>query len=551
MAASYLSILIFAVVVLAEAQHDQPASSGILLPPLPTKAGSPFAGALFIQDNGFDSAAYAPLAKQLQQDAPFFLWVGLIDFPEDTPTDDLIDSAMNSMIARMNADGFNGSDTRLLYAFGHGTGSFPLQGWAIRYIANQQKVKPYPAPLKGVILLGSYLQRKYRNITFPTGVLTIAGDMDGMTRITRIAESFYHLIVHQHLPPINYGFPHIVLAGVSHMQFASGAPPGLALELDLKPLVNASEARKLITVPSAAFMALKLGEQPHDATKQRSHYSASNIIADAKILLDRGVTDAFAVLLPIIQAMELEAYHYFHEPCYEKNAGANCSQASPWTEMAQRYMCGLSPHHATVSDIDTLWPVNEVFPHDYLPHIYNQCGATQGCVLNASSVTENAYFKVDEADESLTVISASEQKVKLNSRQRCYEHASITPADFNTTDGGSLCAEINRMAYEHALNISTPANRQRFLASGQLLTMAADKVTPVFPVWSYEALSIDTSGKEAIVTSWASKFDTKNPIPLVSGLHFCKLLSPGRAIEWIYIDGLRKNHSLQVHKREN
>ena len=38
--------------------------------------------------------------------------------------------------------------------------------------------------------------------------------------------------------------------------------------------------------------------------------------------------------------------------------------------------------------------------------------------------------------------------------------------------------------------------------------------------------------------------DKTKALPCTAGMHYCKLLSPARAIEWMYVDGLRLHHSL-------
>jgi hypothetical protein len=35
------------------------------------------------------------------------------------------------------------------------------------------------------------------------------------------------------------------------------------------------------------------------------------------------------------------------------------------------------------------------------------------------------------------------------------------------------------------------------------------------------------------------KFSIDFPIKLTAGFHFCKVLSPARALEWLYVDSLK------------
>jgi hypothetical protein len=70
----------------------------------------------------------------------------------------------------------------------------------------------------GQILHGGFLQRKYVNapaFSYTVPTLTIGGELDGLSRVTRIAEAFYQQVtVQQH----GAQFPVVVLPGVSHFQ---------------------------------------------------------------------------------------------------------------------------------------------------------------------------------------------------------------------------------------------------------------------------------------------------------------------------------------------
>ena len=78
------------------------------------------------------------------------------------------------------------------------------------------------------------------------------------------------------------------------------------------------------------------------------------------------------------------------------------------------------------------------------------------------------------------------------------------------------------------------------------MVVGKDTEVIIFPIWSSEDLKFATttaSGRAQLtVSSPAMKYSVD--MPIIGGLHFCKLLSPARAIEWMYVDGLRYYDSL-------
>jgi len=108
-------------------------------------------------------------------------------------------------------------DAPMFYG-GHSQGSVFIQEFVKDEAWGNSRTIPHEAA--GQILMGGFLARKSLTPEFdyPVPTLTLAGELDGLARVTRMAESAYHQRGRD-------DFPVVVLRGVNHMQFASGEPP--------------------------------------------------------------------------------------------------------------------------------------------------------------------------------------------------------------------------------------------------------------------------------------------------------------------------------------
>lgn len=120
--------------------------------------------------------------------------------------------------------------------------------------------------VKGLVTMGSVLLRKnhslntdgttHWNYTVPT--LQVGGTKDGLLRITRTAESWYHSNLNVEKAQ-NWMFPVVALEGVSHMGFMSGTPPKAVLNGDLKPEVTEAVAHQEVASNINNFFTMILG----------------------------------------------------------------------------------------------------------------------------------------------------------------------------------------------------------------------------------------------------------------------------------------------------
>jgi len=125
-------------------------------------------------------------------------------------------------------------------------------------------------------------------------------------------------------------------------------------------------------------------------------------------------------------------------------------------------------------------------------------------------------------------------------------------ADFHENDEvGWRCADINKVALQWALDHASPKAVERYNKLGKKLVIGDDlgpyNEGPLW-IWTYLSYEDNKDKTETTIRAPMMRTPTDYPISAAAGFHYCKLLSPFRAIEWIYIDSLYDRDGLKPHQ---
>ena len=506
-----------------------------------TRPGLPQLAMIFIQGAEVSPSAYAPFLRALQAAVTDFdLYIAAPDAPLiHTPDPITIGLDIERAILKLQTQsGLNLKTTRFVFG-AHSLGGLMLQDF-LAALPQNFSVTP-----EALVLTGAYITRSNRpniNSTAPSfniPTLSIVGELDGLARVSRFAEAWWWQQSRETDLQRRAAFPVLVMKGMSHGQWChfDGPVPSEVATYDLIPEVTEAVAQTTGALNIAAFLSATLG-------------GTAAPVSAATLLAAQAASSAF--LAPLVSALIYECSYNLVPPCYDAPPSSSCAVGCSFTEHAQNVMfntVGVAPYafHATV--IDAMHPVADTHPI-HLGNITNQCPAPNDqCTLDASTVTENTYDPIYAAfDVALYPISAHEVKMKLTSRQNGLLHAGVAPADapFNVTDGASLCAELNADTFAWALAHAAPSTLARYTAHGLQLRFGADNIGFAGPQFTDGSLAwgLVNNSVSNDTFVWVNSTSLPTPVPyfikLAEGFHYCLALSPLRAMEWIYVDGLRE-----------
>lgn len=348
--------------------------------------------------------------------------------------------------------------------------------------------------IKGQILMGSVLLRDTHSINddgtthfdYEVPTLTIGGTKDGLMRVSRLAEAYWHQ--EKNIEESQAGmFPIYALEGSSHMSYMTGEPPSAVLKKDLIPDIDDASARKSFGAAIVSFVDQVLKQ---DFSKEIK-------------------SDTAKVLKPLIEGIEMEGSYQLKPPCYghetENPDLPTCYHGNPWTNQYTQPMMGgtFDNKHISVSNDDNFHRVQSISPV-HLPSVTTECdkNVTSDCELKTISVSENKYDFLDKLDTGYYPISASEIKTKLSSRQAIQTKGGNQFADFTDLDEtGNRCAEINDASIQWAYSRLSSAAKKNYDSFGQKY-VTGDDLGPYNegPLWIWTFMSYKESDDKKTVT---------------------------------------------------
>ena len=540
----------------------------IVIKPLPNDNATTELGIIFIQGEEIPIDKYCLVAEAIQKAAPDLnIWVGIPKFIGNSPVPRETGLAIDQALRQMGKEGMSNTDN--IFFAAHSVGG----------IAIQKYLKSFPERAKGQILMGSFLNQSHLSqlndqgkteIQYNVPTLTIGGTLDGLARITRIATGFWHQQINVAETTDKLKFPVVVIDGATHIQFASGEPTGYVKDFDLTPKFPEEKIHSQIGELVYNFICYQL---------QQSNGEASGTFLQGKCL------EAQQMLQPIIDAFLKEGYNGFKPACYcnrednprppakdsdsgsESECCANsrssccppqkCTAYSPWIEEdANPIMAGEkdlpisnAPSFYFCDNFHRSYTVTPWPPFVHIPKI-----TKIGNKLKITSVTQALYHFLNFLDTGFFPTAAFSLRAKINSRQKIWQNAGVKDPNFEDTDGPPRGNEINQQVYQWALENTGAEAKQYFQKFGVDMVMGDDSIPIVAagPLWvwvypKYKYIRVN-SQEFCDVRARVMKTPMNYPISSARGFHYCQLLSPAAAMEWIYVDGLRAQASVSGKK---
>jgi len=365
-----------------------------------------------------------------------------------------------------------------------------------------------PEIAQGIIMLGTWLPDLYRaNNNFPVPVLTAIGELDGggLSYLRREWEET------QDLPEEKKQLTKtIIVPQVNHGQVASGELPDSVIENDINPELSESDAHRNYAVRVSDWLQLffVLEESKPISSEPEAKYKS----ALGNFLVYEAETLEF--LEPFFLMRDAEKNHNY----------------SPVTQDAQLMIIE--------NDVATPIVIEDMVLDAVTFQLYSPQARKRNDGIHIGTWTHLAY-DFDALDFN-NHLSASTVKSKMKSADSIYNLANQ-----QTTDTFMECSEINKVSYDLALSVASREAVERMNKKGRALIFGEDIESSWIGVpWEVSGSLTwfeEMIGPNGQVTLKSNHLHSDLGFSLFPGMHYCDLLSPYRALEWIYIESVRNS----------
>jgi len=441
----------------------------IISPPLTGKSG-PERLLIIINGAFVANTHYQEIGQEIQkQSSDIQLWVAIPSFIADCPNPGEISTKITDAVANVQSQGFkNMNASSDVIISGHSLGGIFSQG----VVAS--------GGYAALVLFGSYLTTGNSLKSFEYPVLTLAGEVDGLTRITRIAKEWEGMQarIATDGPDAKYRFPVIALAGQSHSQFCSGVNVTAFGHKDIRPDVSWPTAHAAIAKAVANFLTLV----------------ASPTDRAARAYIDQGLQYTGSLMAGWLEAQLGEG-----EWCAAAQE-VNAARAAPH-----------GAFHINTSVCSNFASFGVEFPSI-------NAGAQQVKV-----VTELQH-RINVGDSSVTDVAATEIDCKLMSAKAI---AKAFGTGNVSTAGG--CQAANDAAVQYAMSLVSEATKARYLKEGKPFLVEEDSQYHTGITWQSSGFTFQSE---------ATHVKVQSPLLATGSDVLCKLVSPSRIVEYMMVDGL-------------
>lgn len=446
--------------------------------------------------------SYLPLVTKIHERTRLRMWTSILKFAKNIPSEDGILSGYKNVLDKVKKIGFiaKSSQNKNIFLAGHSLGS---------WFGRQHALSLSDA----FIQIGCTFDRTLDNIhQFPKPVLTVIGERDGQIPPTTLASPAFEVSTAQEfLGEYNTVAvkPFVIVKGTNHADTVDGLINFQRGDMESKiPIDKGQEEIALIV---SSFLEIQGSGSEQGITK-------SSALASFNILKERVVwshqwlkplgnaekqnrTNIESIvnlilpkcygLTPFITFHDFKQNFVYSKPAVDLKRRLFLAQA--WLEPQGKY-----------KDTHTLW----------------------------LKLKSDEYLK-DVFDQSLG--EASEQKVV-----RSEETTSGDPG-MNLCNYESLGASINAFVFKKALSKVHPRAKDKFESLGKNVKFAPDLdvLNALDWVKSDVLIEVVQEGEQEVIRICSPTYHTPTKSsmgPRYSGMHYVKVLTEARVIEWLMVD---------------